>query len=93
MARSTVCPTVETKRSCKSMTGVGIEPTTYGKKGTLRTPPNVAGCQTLRGKVRHPVTWFSALYGILSHSNWFANWSTCRIWQGAAPKEPPPGLG
>ncbi len=30
--RSTVCPTVRTERGCKSMTGVGIEPTTYGLK-------------------------------------------------------------
>jgi hypothetical protein len=34
MARSTVCPIVSTGRRCKSMTGVGIEPTTYGLKVT-----------------------------------------------------------
>ena len=32
MARSTVCPTVKNWRCCKCMTGVGIEPTTYGLK-------------------------------------------------------------
>ena len=43
-----------------AVTGVGIEPTTYGLKGTLRTGPNVAKCHTLRGKARHPATCFTA---------------------------------
>ena len=38
--RSTVWPTVGYERGCKSMTGVGIEPTTYGLKVRpgLQTP-------------------------------------------------------
>ncbi len=40
MARSTVCPIVSTGRCCKSMTGVGIEPTTYGLKVTLWKRPD-----------------------------------------------------
>ncbi len=43
-----------------TMTGVGIEPTTYGLKSTLRTPSNVAECHTLHGKARHPATCFTA---------------------------------
>lgn len=30
IVRSTICPIVSLERCCKSMTGVGLEPTTYG---------------------------------------------------------------
>ena len=38
--RPTVRPTVATGSRRKAMTGVGIEPTTYGLKGDSKTAPN-----------------------------------------------------